>query len=146
MADPLKEQVLEAARGWLGTPYRHQASVKGAGCDCLGLLRGVWREVYGVEAEKPPAYRPEWFDMRKDELLLAKARQYLIPLKTLDEGIAGDALVFRMRRGSSAKHCAILAPGGYMIHALTGKDVEEVYMGPQYLDARVQAFRFPPKE
>ena len=28
---------------WIGTPYRHQASLKGVGCDCLGLVRGVWR-------------------------------------------------------------------------------------------------------
>ena len=46
------------ARGWIGTPYRHQASLKGVGCDCLGLVRGVWREVMGEEPEAPPAYRP----------------------------------------------------------------------------------------
>ena len=38
-------RVLEAATGWIGTPYRHQASQKGVGCDCLGLVRGVWREL-----------------------------------------------------------------------------------------------------
>ena len=35
------------ARDWLGTPYHDQASVKGIGCDCLGLARGIWREVVG---------------------------------------------------------------------------------------------------
>ncbi|MFD0934795.1 peptidase P60, partial [Methylobacterium trifolii] len=35
--------VVAQARLWLGTPYRHQASLAGVGCDCLGLLRGVWR-------------------------------------------------------------------------------------------------------
>jgi NlpC/P60 family putative phage cell wall peptidase len=39
--------VVAAARDWLGTPYHDQASVKGVGCDCLGLVRGVWREVVG---------------------------------------------------------------------------------------------------
>lgn len=33
-------QIIDAARDWIGTPYVHQASAKGAGCDCLGLLRG----------------------------------------------------------------------------------------------------------
>jgi len=42
------------ARSWIGTPYVHQASVKGVGCDCLGLLRGVWRELVGAEPEKMP--------------------------------------------------------------------------------------------
>ncbi len=37
--------LVTAARGWIGTPYIHQASLKDIGCDCLGLLRGVWREV-----------------------------------------------------------------------------------------------------
>ena len=38
-----REQIVAAARGWVGTPYRHQASLKGIGADCLGLVRGVWR-------------------------------------------------------------------------------------------------------
>ncbi|MDD3183389.1 MAG: hypothetical protein PHD48_11390, partial [Alphaproteobacteria bacterium] len=29
------------ARAWLNTPFHHQASVKGAGCDCIGLIKGV---------------------------------------------------------------------------------------------------------
>jgi NlpC/P60 family putative phage cell wall peptidase len=45
------ERVLALAGGWIGTPYRHQASLKGVGCDCLGLIRGIWRGVYGHEPE-----------------------------------------------------------------------------------------------
>ena len=59
-------QVVGAARGWIGTPYVHQASVRGAGCDCLGLLRGVWREVIGAEPETPPAYTPDWAELPAD--------------------------------------------------------------------------------
>lgn len=29
------------ARRWIGTPYHHQAATRGAGCDCVGLIRGV---------------------------------------------------------------------------------------------------------
>ncbi|MEM9842167.1 MAG: peptidase P60, partial [Pseudomonadota bacterium] len=39
-----RAEVIEAARAWLGTPYRHQASRRGVGADCLGLIRGVWRD------------------------------------------------------------------------------------------------------
>ena len=42
------------ARAWIGTPYVHQASVRGGGTDCLGLLRGVWRVVIGEEPETVP--------------------------------------------------------------------------------------------
>jgi NlpC/P60 family putative phage cell wall peptidase len=37
--------IVAETRAWLGTPYRHQASLKGVGCDCLGLVRGVWRAI-----------------------------------------------------------------------------------------------------
>lgn len=43
--------IVAEARAWLGTPYRHQASLKGVGADCLGLVRGVWRAVVGPEPE-----------------------------------------------------------------------------------------------
>ena len=33
--------VINEARQWLGTPYHHQASLKGVGCDCIGLIKGV---------------------------------------------------------------------------------------------------------
>ena len=45
--------IVAEARSWIGTPYRHQTSVKGIGCDCLGLVRGVWRACLGREPELP---------------------------------------------------------------------------------------------
>jgi len=48
-ADP--EAVIAAARAWLGTPYHNQASLRGVGCDCLGLARGVGRDVVGAEPQ-----------------------------------------------------------------------------------------------
>jgi NlpC/P60 family putative phage cell wall peptidase len=49
--------IVAIARGWLGTPYRHQASLKGVGCDCLGLVRGVYAEAYGRPAATGPRRR-----------------------------------------------------------------------------------------
>jgi cell wall-associated NlpC family hydrolase len=37
-----RPDIVEEARSWLGTPYHHQAALKGVGCDCIGLLRGVY--------------------------------------------------------------------------------------------------------
>lgn len=39
-----RADIVACARTWLGTPYRHQGSVRGVGADCSGLLRGVARE------------------------------------------------------------------------------------------------------
>ena len=57
---PTAEHVVRVARGWIGTPYHHQASLRGVGTDCLGLVRGVWRDLYQREAEMPPRYTRDW--------------------------------------------------------------------------------------
>ena len=57
-ADP--GRVIAAARAWIGTPYHDQASLRGAGCDCLGLARGIWREIVGPEPFELPAYGRGW--------------------------------------------------------------------------------------
>ena len=67
------DEIVARARDWIGTPYRHQASCKGAGTDCLGLLRGVWREVLGAEPEAVPGYTPDWAEPGRSEELLAAA-------------------------------------------------------------------------
>ncbi len=55
-----RDDIISETLSWLGTPYRHQASLKGVGCDCLGLVRGVWRALVGPEPEPTPAYSPDW--------------------------------------------------------------------------------------
>ena len=70
------DQIVQSAREWIGTPYRHQASVRGAGADCLGLVRGVWRTLYGREPEIVPAYSYDWSEVQgKERLWAAAARQ-----------------------------------------------------------------------
>jgi NlpC/P60 family putative phage cell wall peptidase len=53
-------RVVSEALSWLGTPYRHQGARKGVGCDCIGLVRGVWQAVYGRAPEEPEPYAPDW--------------------------------------------------------------------------------------
>ncbi len=138
--------VLAAARGWLGTPYRHQASVKGEGADCLGLVRGVWREVVGEEPETPPAYRPDWAEVGGEEALLQAARRRLVEV-SLAMARAGDVLLFRMSAGCPVKHCGILSaddgPEWKMIHAYWARSVVESWMGPWWRRRLVAAFRWP---
>jgi cell wall-associated NlpC family hydrolase len=73
-----RANVVSLARSWIGTPYVHQASAKGQGTDCLGLVRGVWRELYGADPEAPPPYTPDWNERRSaEEPLLSAARRHL---------------------------------------------------------------------
>ena len=67
-----RAQITTLARGWLGTPYHHQASLKGVGTDCIGLVRGIYRELYGGEAEAIPAYSRDWAEATGEETLIAR--------------------------------------------------------------------------
>ena len=76
--------VVTAARAWIGTPYVHQASVKGVGCDCLGLLRGVWRELHGAEPEAAPPYSPDWAETTGAETMYLALKRHLVEITPRD--------------------------------------------------------------
>ena len=134
--------VAAAARGWIATPYHHQASLKGIGCDCLGLVRGVWRELIGPEPWPLPPYRPDWAEAGAAETLLRAARLHLRPVPPAAATV-GDVLVFRWRGHLPAKHCAILAEPATMIHAHDGAAVAEVAFTRWWARHLAGTFRFP---
>lgn len=141
MSETLSSRVVAEARSWIGTPYRHQASLKGTGCDCLGLLRGVWRGVMGAEPELPPPYSPDWAEAGADTLVAAASR-HLTPIHVAAFG-PGDVLLFRWRDGLPAKHCAIATSADTMIHAHDGASVTEASFAPWWRRHLAYAFRFP---
>ena len=112
-----RDEVLKIAMRWIGTPYRHQASLEGVGADCLGLVRGVWRELYGAEPELVPAYAPDWAERSGHERLMEAAARHFGASISFAEARPGDLLLFRWRAGCAAKHAGILAPDGGFIHA-----------------------------
>jgi len=162
----MRTHIVSLARTWLGTPYHHQASVRGIGCDCVGLVRGIWRDLYGPEPQRLPAYTRDWAEGSGRETLLEAARRHLLEVRPC-EAQPGDVLVFRWRRGTLAKHCAILSTVGpplpacgervgvrgshrqipigcaTMIHALEGAPVSEVSLSPWWHRHLAGAFCFP---
>ena len=137
----VRARAAEAARGWIGTPYGHRASLRGAGADCLGLVRGVWGALYGVEGERPPAYGQDWASGR-DELLREALGRHLQPID-LASASAGDVLLFRMNALGVASHCGVLSGDARMIHAYAQRGVVETPLGVWWMRRRVAAFRFP---
>lgn len=136
-----REQIVAAARGWIGTPYHHQASVKGVGCDCLGLIRGVWRVLCGPEPEALPAYTRDWGDATGSESLMEAGCRHLT--KLADVSLAqGDVLVFRMHAGV-AKHAGILSEPARFIHAQEELGVVEVALTRWWRRRAVAASAFP---
>ncbi len=140
-----RADIVRAARGWIGTPYRHQASVRGAGTDCLGLVRGVWRDVLGPEPETVPAYSMDWSEPQGEERLWAAARRNL-RVRPKGALALGDVILFRMRAGSVAKHVGIVSQIGaapHFIHAYSGHGVIESPLSGPWARRIVARFEFP---
>lgn len=130
------DEIVGAARAWLGTPYRHQASTLGAGCDCLGLLRGVWRALYGAEPVVVPPYRADG----RDADLLAGAERWLVQA---DEPAAGRVVLFRLGRQTVPRHCAIMVSATRFIHAQERLGVVEANMTDGWRRRAAAIFEFP---
>ena len=137
-----RAQILASAHDWIDTPYQHQASVKGAGCDCLGFIRGVWREIYGAEPLSMPAYTPDWAEALGEEALLDAAKHCLTPIAN-DAIEPGDILLFRMAPNVPCKHIAILSAEDRIIHAYWGRAVVESYLVPYWTRRHAFSFSFP---
>lgn len=137
--------IVAAARAWIGTPYRHQASRRGVGCDCLGLVRGLWREFYGCEPEDMPAYRPDWAERGGHDLLSEAARRHFGPPVAAGEMRPGDLLLFRWRPDMPAKHAGILSGADRFIHAYEQAAVIESALVPSWRRRIAGVFRFPEK-
>lgn len=137
-----REAILAEARSWLGTPYQHQASAKGAGCDCLGLIRGVWRAFHGDEPEPTPPYTPDWAEREGVETLLITARRHLLE-RDVVAAQPGDVLLFRMEPRAPAKHAAILDEQNVLIHAYWGRAVVRSRFGAWWRARCTAAFAFP---
>jgi NlpC/P60 family putative phage cell wall peptidase len=167
-----RSAIIAEARDWIGTPYMHQASAKHAGCDCLGLVRGVWCALYGAEPEATPAYTPDWAERAGAETLLEAARRHMREI-AIGDAAPGDVLLFRMHAQAPVKHCAILdaaigsrqsAVGGvalnepangitiadcrlptadHIIHAYWGRAVVRSRLAPWWRARCAAAFSFP---
>lgn len=143
--------IVAAARGWIGTPYRHQGSLKGAGADCLGLIRGVWRELYGTEPEPMVPYSASWAEETRRETLFEAAARHMPRLgddslngeRLLARVQSGDLILIRVRDRGPAKHAAILSAPGCIVHAYERHTVMETALPPAWRRKVAYAFAFP---
>ena len=140
-ADPAL--VVATARSWLGTPYHDQASLRGVGCDCLGLARGVWRDVIGSEPFPIQPYSRDWGETGPHEVLAEGAASMLIPIAPTDVG-PGALILFRMTPRAIAKHVGILTEPDRFIHSYERLGVIEEVLTPAWRRRIAFAFLFPP--
>jgi NlpC/P60 family putative phage cell wall peptidase len=138
---PATDEIVGAARAWLGTRYRHQASTPGAGCDCLGLVRGVWRTLYGMEPAALPNYSADWREAGRAGGLLEAAEALMQWAE--GEPLAGQLVLFRLQRNLPPRHCGIMVSGERFIHAQEGLGVVEANMSESWRKRVAGVFEFP---
>ena len=132
------DEIVAAALTWIGTPYRHQASTLGAGCDCLGLVRGVWRALYGSEPWVVPPYRAGWRDA--GEGLREAAERFLDPAHDL---APGRVVLFRLTRTLPARHCGIMLAPDRFAHAQERIGVVAADLTESWVRRVAGVFAFP---
>lgn len=127
-----RADVVAEARTWIGTKFVHQQSMKGAGVDCIGLARGVYRELGLRSTDEKIALARQYagYSSQPDGVSLkAFCDEFMTPIAR-SEVQPGDVLLIRF--GPHPQHSAILGDylhGGLsMIHTLgpggPGKVVE----------------------
>ncbi len=135
--------VAAEALSWIGTPYLHQASAKGIGCDCLGLVRGVWRALYRRDLPAPPDYAADWSCGDVKEALLAGAYRHFEPCGA-NACLRGRLLIFRWRPHLPARHAGIAVTQDHFVHAYDGGGgVVRSFLVPQWRRRIAGVFAFP---
>ena len=136
-----RDAVIAEARSWLGTPWHHQASLKGVGCDCIGFVRGVALPFVG-EVTIPLDYPETWHLYRAEPRMYLGFKAHAHEIDVTDV-LPGDILLFGAGKGP-AHHCAYVAPGDGLIHCYreAGKVVEHGF-SPWWRAKLRHAFRVP---
>jgi cell wall-associated NlpC family hydrolase len=113
--DAERAAVVEAARSWLGTPYRHMGRVKGAagGVDCATLLAEVFYEAGVTDRIDIEHYPRDWHLHRSDERYRDFVERYATRIDPPPK--PGDIVLWRFGRCYS--HGAIVAAWPVVIHA-----------------------------
>lgn len=137
------ERIVALAESWIGTPYRHQGATKGVGCDCIGLIRGIWRALYGTEPEVVPPYAPDWAERGGEDRLMDAALRLFGPPVAFAEAMPGDLLLFRWRPDCAAKHAGILVGPAHFIHAYEQAAVTRSVLVPSWKRRIAAVHRFP---
>lgn len=127
--DNLRQKIINEARSWIGSPFRHQGRSK-QGVDCAGLIYVVYKNTVGLEPDKDFTFYQE----KPSSIFVFRAiRSYATRIKECD---AGPADVIIISFNNSATHLGIMTDIG-IIHsdAIVGRVIEQ-----ESLSGRIVAY------
>ncbi len=112
--DIQRSKVIEIARSWLGTPYKHRGQIKGVGVDCATLISNTYAEAGLIAPVDLPQYSPQWHLNKDSQRYLGIITDHATEIFN-DPG-PGDVVLWQFGRAFS--HGAIVVAWPGIIHAL----------------------------
>lgn len=140
--------IVEQARTWIGTPYHHQARLKGVGCDCLGLVVGISNELGLKHSDGSQLSRFDETDysMQPDGVRLTNMLQSLLQEIPKADAAPGDLALFTIE--GNPQHVGLLTDyeGGLgLIHSYApSKKVVEHRLDQKWQQRLIKVFRWLP--
>jgi cell wall-associated NlpC family hydrolase len=108
-----RQQVLEIARSWCGTPFHSEARLKKVGVDCGQLLLAVYEEAGLIPHVETEHYPADYHLHRSKEWYLTLVQQFAKEI----EGPPKPADLALWRFGRVYSHGAIVVEWPTIIHA-----------------------------
>ncbi len=144
----MSQPIIAQARTWIGTPYHHQARLKGVGCDCLGLVVGVASELKLTDetGKLLSSFDQTNYSTQPDGQLLTGKLQALLNEIPIADKAPGDLALFKI--DGNPQHMGLLSDfeGGIgVIHSYvsSGKVVEH-RLDKKWEQRIVKVFRWQP--
>jgi len=133
--------VIAEARSWLGTPFQHQASLKGVGCDCIGLVKGVGLALHLADYDENKAKPFLNYRMMPDSKKMREALAIFFAPIQVSEATLADILFLAWTK--EPQHLAIITDRG-IIHSYSGVGkVVEHSLDERWKKRVTAAYRYP---
>lgn len=128
-----RDEFIAQARTWLGTPFHHQARLKGVGVDCIGLLTGVAEE-FGMDVSNIPSA----YSRAPDVDMLFREIAQSGHLERTSTPAPGDVVFFRVF--GQPTHFGLLTENGFL-HADASFGVVEVPLDDRWRSRIVGTYK-----
>ena len=131
------------ARKWLYTPFKHQGCLKGAGCDCIGLIKGVGMALKLVDYD-PASPQAKAFNnysiMPNPRRMREGLATWLVQIPVEDATLAD---IYFMAWGREPQHVALITDSGIIHSYSRAEKVVEHGFDNLWRSRIVAAYRYP---